>query len=167
MAYQKFISRKIPPISSTKLCFVRILVGISSLIKIIIPPPFLFLSNLNGIEKSGKWEKCYLTLFEDTILFASFIRTDFHYLRDKTDGFINFSWWLFPLSNFSVLLGCQSSQILFKKFTQNPYSDGKKLFNNLKYFWIIKMGHHLWDEYHLSIPMNIFVAYKSKTVSLA
>ena len=57
----------------------------------------------------------FLTLiflrFESELV--SFIRTDFHYLRDKIDRFIIFSDDFFSFSDCLVLFGCQSRQVLF------------------------------------------------------
>ena len=44
---------------------------------------------------------------------VNFIRTDFHYLRDKIDRFIIFSDDFSSFSDCLVLFGCQSRQVLF------------------------------------------------------
>ena len=53
--FLKFNSIKKPSILSGKLCFVNILFGIPSLTYMIIPLPFLFLSNLQGLEYPSIW----------------------------------------------------------------------------------------------------------------
>ena len=100
---------------------------------------------------------------QNTILFLSFSRTHFLYLWKKIGKFINsffffgrgegaggggviffiFEGWFFSLSGCSILLGCQSSQILFTEFT-------------LKFilWWKKEAFSHLWIEYHLSISIS-------------
>ena len=66
--------------------------------------------------------------FGNTILLASFIRTDFYSRRNKTGGFINFFRWFF---HYLANLARFCSHNLYK----NPYSDGKKLFKCSKKFF--------------------------------
>ena len=53
--FLKFSSTNKPSASLGKLCFVKNLLGISSLTKIITPPPLRFLSSLYGKEKPSIW----------------------------------------------------------------------------------------------------------------
>ena len=54
--FLKFSSTNKPSTSLWKSCFVKSLLGISSLTKVITPPPLRFLSSLYGKEKPSIWK---------------------------------------------------------------------------------------------------------------